>query len=51
MCERVTDVGVMEVTKDGLVRTEIDPEFTVGEVKGANDAEFTVAEDLKDRTA
>ena len=47
----ITEMCVMEVTKDGLVMTEINPEFTVDDVKAATEADFTVAEDLKDMTA
>ena len=38
---------VMEVTDKGLVMTEINPEFTVDDVKAATAAPFTVAADLK----
>ena len=47
----ITERCVMEVTKDGLVMTEINPEFTVDDVKAATEADFTVAQDLKDMTA
>ena len=47
----ITEMCVMEVTKDGLVMTEINPEFTVDDVKAATEADFTVAQDLKDMTA
>ena len=43
----ITEMCVMEVTKDGLVMTEINPEFTVDDVKAATEADFTVAADLK----
>ena len=47
----ITEMCVMEVTENGLVMTEINPEFTVDDVKAATEADFTVAEDLKDMTA
>ena len=47
----ITEMCVMEVTKDGLVMTEINPEFTVDDDKAATEADYTVAEDLKDMTA
>ncbi len=42
----VTEMCVMEFTDAGLVMTEINPEFTVEEVKAATLADFTVAENL-----
>ncbi len=47
----VTEMCVMEVTENGLVLTEINPAFTVDEVRAATDADFTVAENLGDMTA
>ena len=47
----ITEMCVMEVTDKGLIMTEINPEFTVDDVKAATEADFTVAEDLKDMTA
>lgn len=44
----ITEMGVMEVTNKGLVLTEINPEFTVEDVKNATEAELIVAEDLKE---
>lgn len=43
----VTEMGVMEVTKEGLVLKEINPEFTLDEVKAATEAELIIPEDLK----
>ncbi len=42
----VTEMGVIEVTPDGLVLTEINPAFTVEEVRAATGAELTIAEPL-----
>lgn len=43
----VTEMGVMTITEKGLVLTELNPEFTVEDVKAATEASFIVAEDLK----
>lgn len=43
----ITEMGVMEVTDNGLVLTEINPEYTVEDVKNATEAEFAVADNLK----
>lgn len=44
----VTEMGVMEVTKEGLVLKEINPEFTLDEIKAATEAELIISKDLKD---
>ncbi|OON91027.1 MAG: acetate CoA-transferase [Epulopiscium sp. Nele67-Bin002] len=43
----VTEMGVIEVTKDGLVLTEINPEFSVEDVQNATDAPLLVSAHLK----
>jgi len=43
----VTDMGVIEVTPDGLLLTELAPETTVEEVMNATEADLKVSEDLK----
>jgi acetate CoA/acetoacetate CoA-transferase beta subunit len=43
----ITEMCVFQVTDDGLVMTEINPEFTVDDVKAATAAPFTVAADCK----
>ncbi len=43
----VTEMGVMEVTKEGLVLKEINPEFTLDEVKAATEADLIIPADLK----
>ena len=43
----ITEMCVLEVTDKGLVMTEINPEFTVDEVKAATAAPITVSENLK----
>lgn len=42
----VTEMGVMKVTDEGLVLTEINPEFTVEDVRAATEADFKVADPL-----
>lgn len=42
----ITEMGVIEVTPDGLVLAEINPEFTIDEVRAATGAELTIAEPL-----
>jgi len=43
----VTDMGVIEVTSNGLLLTELAPETTVEEVIGATEAELKISENLK----
>ena len=43
----VTEMGVMEVTENGLVLKEINPEFTVEEVQAVTEPTLIIAEDLK----
>ncbi len=43
----VTEMGVIEVTDEGLVLKEINPEFTVEDVQNATGAELIIPEDLK----
>ncbi|MCT4619016.1 MAG: 3-oxoacid CoA-transferase subunit B [Marinisporobacter sp.] len=43
----VTEMGVMDVTDQGIVLKEINPEFTVEDVQNATDAELIIADDLK----
>lgn len=43
----ITEMGVMEVTDNGLVLKEINPEFTVEDVQAATGATLIIAEDLK----
>lgn len=42
----VTEMGVIEVTPEGLVLKEIHPEFTVEQVQAATEATLMVAKDL-----
>ncbi|NMA86637.1 MAG: CoA transferase subunit B [Tissierellia bacterium] len=43
----ITEMGVMEVTEDGLVLKEINPEYSVEEVQAATEAELIIPKDLK----
>ncbi len=43
----ITEMGVMEVTPQGIVLTELHPEFSVEDVKAATEAQIIVSPDLK----
>ena len=43
----ITEMGVMEVTPEGLVLTEYNPEFTVEQIQAATEATLIVSENLK----
>ncbi len=43
----ITEMGVMEITPEGIVLKEIHPEFTVEQVQEATEATLIIAEDLK----
>ena len=43
----VTEMGVIEVTKEGLVLKEINPEFTVEQVQAVTQPTLIIADDLK----
>ncbi len=43
----VTEMAVMEVTPEGLVLTEYNPEFTVEQIQAATEATLIVSPDLK----
>ena len=43
----ITEMGVMDITPEGIVLKEINPEFTVGEVQAATLAKLIIAPDLK----
>lgn len=46
----VTERCVFEVTDTGLILTEINPVYTVDDIKNCTDAEFIVSTNLKDMT-
>ncbi|HNV52132.1 MAG TPA: 3-oxoacid CoA-transferase subunit B [Tenuifilaceae bacterium] len=43
----ITEMGVMEITPEGIVLKEINPEFTLEEVQAATEAKLIIAADLK----
>jgi len=43
----VTEMGVIRVTEEGLMLTEINPDFSLEDVKSATEAELIIAKDLK----
>ena len=43
----ITEMGVIDVTENGLVLKEIHPEFTVEQVQAATGAPLTISPDLK----
>jgi acetate CoA/acetoacetate CoA-transferase beta subunit len=43
----ITEMGVMEITPQGIILKEIHPEFTVEQVQQSTDAKLTVADDIK----
>ena len=47
----ITEMGVMEITPEGIVLTEINPEFTVEQVQAATEATLIVSPNLKKMNA
>ena len=43
----ITEMGVMDITPEGIVLREIHPEFTVEQVQAATEAKLIVSPDLK----
>ncbi len=43
----ITEMCVLQVTDQGLVLKEYNPEFTIDQIREATEADFRVAEDLK----
>ena len=43
----ITEMGVMQITPEGVVLTEIHPEFTVEQVQAATDAKLIISPNLK----
>lgn len=43
----ITEMGVMEVTPEGIVLKEIHPEFTVEQVQAATEAKLIISDNLK----
>lgn len=44
----ITEMGVMEITSEGIVLKEIHPEFTVEQVQEATEAKLIISKDLKE---
>ena len=43
----ITEMGVMEITKDGIVLAELHPDFTVEQIQEATEAELIISPNLK----
>lgn len=43
----ITEMGVMEITKDGIVLKELHPDYTVEQVQEATEAELIISPELK----
>lgn len=43
----ITEMGVIEVTKEGLVLKEINPEYSIEDIKNATEAHLIISNDLK----
>ena len=43
----ITEMGVMEITPEGIMLKEINPEFTVEEVQAATEAKLIIPKDIK----
>lgn len=43
----ITEMGVMEITPEGIVLTEVHPEFTVEDVQAATEATLIISPNLK----
>ena len=44
----ITEMGVMNITPEGIVLSEINPEFTVEQVQAATEATLIVSPNLKE---
>ena len=43
----ITEMAVIEVTEDGLLLTEYNPEFTVEQIQEATEAKLIISDGLK----
>lgn len=43
----ITEMGVMEITKDGILLTELHPDFTLDQIQEATEAELIISPGLK----
>lgn len=44
----ITELGVFEVHENGLILTELNPEYSIDDIKAGTEADFIVSEDLKE---
>jgi len=44
----ITEMGVMEIRKEGIVLSELNPEYTLEEIRKATEAELILSSDLKE---
>lgn len=44
----ITEMCVLEVTKAGLMMTELNPSYTISEVRAATEADFVISEKLRE---
>jgi acetate CoA/acetoacetate CoA-transferase beta subunit len=44
----ITEMGVMEVTREGIVLKELHPDYTLDQIKEATECELIISPDLKD---
>ncbi len=44
----ITEMGVMEVTKEGILLTELHPDYTLDEIKNATDCKLIISNHLKE---
>jgi len=43
----ITEMGVMEITPDGIVLTELHPDYTIGQIQAATEAKLIISPNLK----
>jgi len=43
----ITEMGVMEITKDGILLTELHPDFTIEQIQEATEAELIISSNMK----
>ncbi len=46
----ITEMGVMEITKNGILLTELNPGYTIEDVQAATEAELIISPELKENT-
>ncbi|MDF3002827.1 MAG: CoA transferase subunit [Bacillota bacterium] len=46
----ITEMGVLEITEEGFFLTEINPDYTIEQIRAATGAEIKVSSSLKDMT-